>query len=66
MIGHVGCWDCGSTVPDHHTRLCQFGTPDTINDLPAAGRSQYWVESGVGRQFAAGVDCRFHRSWASW
>lgn len=41
------CWDCGSTVPGHHTTCCDMADPDEAKDLPCTwnGRtgSQRWL-----------------------
>jgi hypothetical protein len=37
------CYDCGSTIYMHHTRLCDFAEPDAVRDLPAEPGTQYWT-----------------------
>lgn len=39
----VKCWDCGSTIPGHHTQLCEMAEMDTIRDLPAKPGTQWWT-----------------------
>lgn len=39
------CWDCGSTIPGHHTALCAFAAPNDIRDLPSKPGTQYWLYS---------------------
>ncbi|MGW8179403.1 MAG: hypothetical protein ACWGQW_11685 [bacterium] len=29
------CYDCGSTIPGHHTELCDFADESDIRDLPS-------------------------------
>lgn len=38
------CYDCGSTIPNHHTKLCDFAEndPENILDLPMIEGTQYW------------------------
>jgi hypothetical protein len=37
------CYDCGSTIYLHHTRLCDLAEPDAVRDLPAEPGSQHWT-----------------------
>jgi hypothetical protein len=37
------CYDCGSTIFLHHTRLCDLAEPDAVRDLPAEPGTQYWT-----------------------
>lgn len=37
--GHA-CYDCGSTVPGHHSELCDLTGPGDVKDLPAEGRNR--------------------------
>jgi hypothetical protein len=37
------CYDCGSTIYMHHTRLCDLAEPDAVRDLPAEPGTQYWT-----------------------
>jgi hypothetical protein len=37
------CYDCGSTIYLHHTRLCDLAEPDAVRDLPAQPGTQYWT-----------------------
>jgi hypothetical protein len=37
------CYDCGSTIYMHHTRLCDFAEPDAVRDLPAKPGTQHWT-----------------------
>jgi hypothetical protein len=37
------CYDCGSTIFLHHTRLCDFAEDNAIRDLPAEPGTQYWT-----------------------
>jgi hypothetical protein len=37
------CYDCGSTIYLHHTRLCDLAEPDAVRDLPAEPGTQYWT-----------------------
>ncbi len=39
------CWDCGSTIPAHHTKLCELSGPNHIRDLPAQPGTQWWTEA---------------------
>lgn len=54
------CWDCGSTIENHHTPRCDLAEPDAVRDLPQVGRTQWWAESRAGKRYASGVDCKFH------
>lgn len=49
------CFDCGSTVENHHTPKCELCEDDAIRDLPAKGNSQYWVESPAGKAYRDGA-----------
>jgi len=37
------CYDCGSTIYMHHTRLCDLAEPNAVRDLPAEPGTQYWT-----------------------
>jgi hypothetical protein len=37
------CYDCGSTILGHHTRLCDLAEDWAIRDLPSLLNSQYWT-----------------------
>ena len=37
------CYDCGSTIPNHHTPLCDLAPDGAIRDLPAAAGTQWWT-----------------------
>jgi hypothetical protein len=37
------CYDCGSTIYMHHTRLCDLAEPDAVRDLPAQPGTQHWT-----------------------
>jgi hypothetical protein len=37
------CYDCGSTIYMHHTRLCDLAEPSAVRDLPAKPGSQHWT-----------------------
>jgi hypothetical protein len=37
------CWDCGSTIFLHHTKLCDLAEPNAKRDLPAEPGTQYWT-----------------------
>jgi len=37
------CYDCGSTIYMHHTRLCDLAEPDAVRDLPAHPGTQHWT-----------------------
>jgi hypothetical protein len=37
------CYDCGSTIYMHHTRLCDFAEDNAIRDLPAEPGTQHWT-----------------------
>jgi len=38
------CFDCGSTIPGHHTPLCEMGEGrEVVRDLPAEPGTQYWT-----------------------
>ena len=39
------CWDCGSTIPNHHTKLCDLAEENAIRDLPAKKGTQYWTKA---------------------
>lgn len=39
------CYDCGSTIPGHHTKLCDFVEKGDVLDLPAVPGTQWWTES---------------------
>ena len=36
------CYDCGSTVAKHHTKLCEMAEKNAIRDLPAVKGTQWW------------------------
>ena len=36
------CYDCGSTIPRHHTPLCEMAWPGDELDLPAISDTQWW------------------------
>ena len=37
------CYDCGSTIFLHHTKLCDLAEDNAIRDLPAKPGSQHWT-----------------------
>jgi hypothetical protein len=37
------CYDCGSTIMGHHTRLCDLAEDWAVRDLPSLLNSQYWT-----------------------
>jgi hypothetical protein len=37
------CYDCGSTIFLHHTKLCDLAEPNAIHDLPSKPGSQHWT-----------------------
>jgi hypothetical protein len=37
------CYDCGSTIFLHHTKLCDLAEPNAKHDLPARPGSQHWT-----------------------
>jgi hypothetical protein len=37
------CYDCGSTIFLHHTKLCELAEPNAKHDLPAKPGSQHWT-----------------------
>lgn len=37
------CYDCGSTIPGHHTALCDFAPEDAVRDLPSHPDTQHWT-----------------------
>jgi hypothetical protein len=37
------CYDCGSTIFLHHTKLCELAEPNAIRDLPEKPGSQHWT-----------------------
>ncbi len=37
------CYDCGSTIFLHHTKLCDLAEPNAIRDLPSKPGSQHWT-----------------------
>jgi hypothetical protein len=37
------CYDCGSTIFLHHTKLCDLAEPNAKRDLPAKPGSQVWT-----------------------
>lgn len=37
------CYDCGSTIPNHHTPLCALADDDDIKDLPQKEGTQWWI-----------------------
>ncbi len=37
------CWDCGSTIFLHHTKMCDLAEPNATRDLPAKPGTQYWT-----------------------
>lgn len=36
------CYDCGSTIPNHHTPLCAMAGEGAVRDLPQKPGTQYW------------------------
>lgn len=38
------CYDCGSTIPGHHTTICDLHGGQT-RDLPCIPGTQYWTET---------------------
>jgi len=36
------CYDCGSTIPGHHTPLCEMAPEGAVRDLPAKPGTQWW------------------------
>lgn len=39
------CYDCGSTILKHHTKLCDLSEKNDILDLPHISGTQYWDKS---------------------
>ncbi|KKL59558.1 hypothetical protein LCGC14_2214080, partial [marine sediment metagenome] len=39
------CWDCGSTIANHHTSLCDMAPKGSIRDLPQEPGTQYWTKA---------------------
>lgn len=39
------CYDCGSTIPKHHTPRCDMSDPGDILDLPQVPGTQWWTGS---------------------
>lgn len=37
------CYDCGSTIPGHHTPNCEMAGEGDIMDLPRQLGTQWWV-----------------------
>ena len=37
------CYDCGSTIFLHHTKLCELAEDNAIRDLPSKPGSQHWT-----------------------
>jgi hypothetical protein len=37
------CYDCGSTIFLHHTKLCELAEDNAMRDLPAKPGSQHWT-----------------------
>jgi len=37
------CYDCGSTIPGHHTMSCDLTGPNDIKDLPQLLGTQWWI-----------------------
>jgi len=37
------CYDCGSTIPKHHTKTCDMTRNGNIKDLPSKPGTQYWT-----------------------
>jgi hypothetical protein len=37
------CYDCGSTIFLHHTKLCELAEPNAKHDLPSKPGSQHWT-----------------------
>lgn len=37
------CYDCGSTIPGHHTTICDLTGNGDIKDLPRKLGTQYWI-----------------------
>ena len=44
------CYDCGSTIFLHHTKLCDLAEPNAIRDLPAEPGTQYWTGKTTEKQ----------------
>lgn len=38
------CYNCGSTIPGHHTFTCDFAGPGDKRDLPQVDGFQYWTK----------------------
>ncbi len=63
--GVYPCYDCGSTIPGHHTPHCEMAEVDAIRDLEETPNTQYWSlprdqrpmvpVTVTGRQERAGV-----------
>lgn len=43
--GLAACYDCGSTIPKHHTPHCDLAEHDAIRDLLAIPGTQWWAAS---------------------
>jgi len=39
------CYDCGSTIPGHHTPACEMANPGDARDLPQIPGTQWWDRS---------------------
>lgn len=37
------CYDCGSTIPRHHTPHCEMAPKSAIHDLPEEEGTQFWT-----------------------
>lgn len=42
------CYDCGSTIPHHHTPMCDLAELTAIRDLPAEPGTQWWTLRHIG------------------
>lgn len=38
------CYDCGSTLDGHHTKLCDLAPKNAVRNLPAVKGTHYWNE----------------------
>lgn len=39
------CYDCGSTIPNHHTEKCDLAESGAIRDLVSIKNTQWWDKS---------------------
>ena len=44
------CYDCGSTIPNHHTPLCGMVGDRAVRDLPQTPGTQWWTKGLMAKR----------------